>query len=91
MRYKTVRLKKRFNGFAEIRSYLFDQIKEAGMGIRFIYGNEIMEIPHDQLGRGFVTARGIQSKINRGQIFDLISFKWKEEEKETDQGTFDFE
>lgn len=82
-----VKIKKRYNNQAEIRSYLFDRIKAEGNGIKFLFVNsegetaETMTIPHEELNRGFVTAQGIKSKVNAGQTFDLISFKWESDEE----------
>tara|TARA_Y100000361_G_scaffold148998_1_gene162632 strand:- start:6952 stop:7263 length:312 start_codon:yes stop_codon:yes gene_type:complete len=81
--FTDVVIKKRHNGYAEIRSYMFDAIKAKGHGIRFTFIDptteemEIMSIPHNQLNKGFVTAKGIKSKIIKGQVFDLISFIWE--------------
>ena len=82
--FQDVFIKKRHNGYAEIRSYMFDAIKARGKGIRFIYQDEhtqeieVMHVPFSNLNKGFVTATGIKSKVNKGQIFDLISFIWQE-------------
>ena len=86
--FRKIRIKKRHKGLAEVRSYLFDKIKTSGMGIIFEYApdDEVIDemiIPHDELVSGFVTARGIKSKVNANQVFDLISFKW---ESKTDRG-----
>ena len=39
-----------------------------------------MTVPYKELDRGFVTARGIKSKIVKGQVFNLISFTWEDDE-----------
>lgn len=81
--YKIIKIKKRHNGLAEVRSYVFDAVKERGQGIKFLYVEsdgkiaETMTVPHEELNKGFVTARGIKSKMVRGQVFDLISFRWE--------------
>ena len=48
-----------------------------------------MTIPYEELGKGIVTAKNIRSKINRNQIFDLISYKWvnDEDREQEDQQT----
>ena len=80
MKNRTIKLKKRHRGYAEIRSYALDVAKSRKQGIRFVYGEgldaEVMTIPYGKLDTGIVTARGIKSKINRNQTFDLISYKW---------------
>lgn len=82
--FQDVYIKKRHNGYAEIRSYMLEVIKARGKGIRFVYiddvtqEKDIMCVPFSQLNRGFVTAKGIKSKVNKGQTFDLVSFLWKE-------------
>ena len=84
--YKTIRIKKRHNGLAEVRSYVFDAVKEREHGLKFVYVNpdgEIegtMTVPYKELDRGFVTARGIKSKIVKGQVFNLISFTWEDDQ-----------
>tara|TARA_Y100001973_G_C5166786_1_gene316637 strand:- start:619 stop:966 length:348 start_codon:yes stop_codon:yes gene_type:complete len=88
MKYRTIRIKKRYNGLAEVRSYVYDAAKLRGEGLKFDYIGqdgkviETMSIDHNELDRGFVTAKGIKSKVNAGQIFDLVSFKW---ESDTDK------
>ena len=83
--YKTIKIKKRHNGLAEVRSYVFDAVKEREQGIKFLFVNDVgrivqtMTIPHGELSRGFITARGIKSKMVRGQVFDLVSFKWEDD------------
>jgi len=83
---KEVKITKKYNDQADIRSYLFDRLKAEGNGIKFIYVNsmgqvvETMTVPHEELNRGYVTAKGIKSKVNAGQTFDLISFKWESDE-----------
>ena len=74
---------------AEVRSFVYEEAKLKKKGLRFQYVNfegkieSVMSIPFEELGRGFVTARGIRSKINKNQIFDLISFYWEDDrEKE---------
>ncbi len=84
--YKTIRIKKRHQNLAEVRSYVFDVVKERKQGIKFLFINEegdtegTMTVPYEELNRGFVTARGIKSKIVQGQVFDLVSFKWEDDE-----------
>lgn len=83
--YKTIKIKKRHNGLAEVRSYVFDQVKSKGQGIKFLFVNrsgkieETMTVPHEELSRGFVTARNIKSKFDPSQVFDLVSFKWEDD------------
>jgi hypothetical protein len=83
--YKTIRIKKRHHDLAEVRSYVFDVVKERKQGIKFLFVNSIgniegtMSIPYEELSRGFITARGIKSKIVQGQVFDLVSFKWEDD------------
>ena len=83
--YKTIKIKKRHNNLAEIRSYVFDEVKKKGQGIKFCFINSkgsiesTMTVPHEELGRGFVTARGIKSKYKPNQVFDLVSFKWEDD------------
>ena len=70
---------------AEVRSYVFDEVKRKGQGIKFHFVSatgiieETMTIPYEELDRGFVTARGIKSKFNPSQTFDLVSFKWEDD------------
>ena len=83
---RTIKLRKRYNDLAEVRSYLFDQIKADKEGIRFVFAGQTMTVPYEELDRGFVTARGVQSKINPEQTFDLVSFNWTgDHEKENQQ------
>ena len=88
MANKTIRIKKRHNDQAEVRSYVFDVVKARGEGLKFEFINsegdviDTMTVPHEELDRGYVTARGIKSKVNAGQVFDLVSFKW---ESDTDR------
>lgn len=90
---RTIRLKKRHKGYAEIRSYALDVAKSRKQGIRFVYNEggkeEVMTVPYEELGNGIVTARNIRSKINRNQVFDLISYKWvsDEDREQEDQQT----
>jgi len=94
--FQDVFIKKRHNGYAEIRSYMLEVIKARGKGIRFVYideytqEKEIMCVPFSQLNRGFVTAKGIKSKVVKGQTFDLISYLWhdrnEENSKDADSG-----
>ena len=42
--YKTIRIKKRHNGLAEVRSYVFDAVKEREHGLKFVYVNPDGEI-----------------------------------------------
>ena len=99
---KTVKIKKRYRDMAEVRSYVWDEAKLKKVGIKFLfidaYGKELdsMSVPYEELNRGIVTAKGIKSKIVKGQVFDLISFLWisdkdKENEspKETQMTIFD--
>ena len=85
MMYKTIKIKKKHNGLAEVRSYVFDEVKSKQQGIKFLFVNSAgkidgtMTIPFEELDRGFVTARGIKSKFNPSQVFDLVSFKWEED------------
>jgi len=85
--YKTIKIKKRHNGLAEVRSYVFDAVKERGQGIKFLFVNsdgritETMTIPNGELSKGFVTARGIKSKMVKGQVFDLVSFRWEDDKE----------
>ena len=76
---KTIRLKKKHKGLAEVRSHVYDMLVERGEGIRFEHGGESMTVPFSDMGNGFVTARGIRSKFD-DRVFDLISFKWKSDE-----------
>ena len=83
---RTIKLRKRYNDLAEVRSYVFDQIKADKEGIIFVFSGETMTVPYEELDRGFVTARNVQSRINPEQTFDLISFKWTgDREKENQQ------
>jgi|TARA_Y100000289_G_C3910007_1_gene144082 hypothetical protein len=88
---KTIKLKKRYNNMAEVRSYVFDEVKKKGYGLKFQYINSegeiesTMTISHENLKKGFVTARGIKSKIVKGQVFDLISFYWKDDSEEQEE------
>ena len=83
--YKTKKIKQRHNNLAEVRSYVFEEVKRKKQGLKFLFVNsagkieETMTIPHEELSRGFVTARGIKSKYNPAQVFDLISFKWEDD------------
>ena len=83
--YKTIKIKKRHNNLAEVRSYVFEEVKRKKQGLKFLFVNsagkieETMTIPHEELSRGFVPARGIKSKYNPAQVFDLISFKWEDD------------
>lgn len=87
---------------AEVRSYVYDEAKSKRQGIKFLYINDqgktedTMTVPYEELNRGIVTAKGIRSKIVRGQVFDLISFRWESdlerkerEAKETQMTIFD--
>tara|TARA_R110002020_G_scaffold310339_4_gene526115 strand:+ start:253 stop:552 length:300 start_codon:yes stop_codon:yes gene_type:complete len=93
MSYKTVTIKKRFNGLAEIRSHVLEHVRQKGLGLRFVYiggdNRETMTVPHGELGRGFTTARGIVSRFPPYDTFDLVSFKWDDATDPHDQMELD--
>ena len=76
-------LKKLYNGKADIRSYEKTEVLRKRESLTFILlgkdgkEKERMTIPPDQVSKkGFVTAKGIKSKIIPNQTFDLISYVW---------------
>lgn len=88
------RLKKLYSGKADIRSYELEKIKKLKDNLVFILLNnegkekERMTLSCEQVEKkGFVTAKGIKSKIIPNQTFDLISYTWNPDgiEEEDDQ------
>ena len=72
--YTDVVIKKRHNGYAEIRSYMLEAIKARGHGIRFTFIDphteemEVMCVPFDKLNRGLFTAKGVKSKLLKAKF-----------------------
>ena len=77
-KYKTIKIKKLYNGLAEIRSYQLSEVKKLGQGIRFILNNDERYVPNSMLKAGIrgstITARF--PLPNGAHTYSLIGWKW---------------
>ncbi len=75
----------------EIRSYEVENAKRLKKSFLIVKGAEYMYLRKSDLDKGWVNSEPIKSKINEGQTYTLIAFKWtpyvKKEVKPEPQGT----
>ena len=77
--YKTIKIKKLYQGNAEIRSYQLTEIRKARMGIKFVLNEgDIRYVPNSllKLGKRGTTINARFPLPDGSRTYSLVAWKW---------------
>ena len=90
MKYKVIKVKRLFHGFASIRDFQVKEAKEKGLGLEIWWDNEFIHVPFEELDKGFINDEIFTSKHTQGQTYKLIDYDWSPYRKKTSQEPLQF-
>lgn len=79
-KYKTIKLKRLYNGIASVRDYIWQDCIKNRMGIIFECNNATMKLEPHELLQGQHDNKSFDSKF-KNQKYKLIDFKWESQKR----------
>lgn len=82
MKYKKIKVKRLWHGFASVRDFQVEEARRKGLGLEILWNNEYIHVPYDKLDKCFDNDEVFRSKHIDGQTYKLKDYDWKTYKKD---------
>ena len=76
MKYKLVKVKRLFHGFASIRDFQVEGARREKKGLEIWWGSDFIHVPYEDLDKCYQNDEVFRSKHKDGQTYKLCDYDW---------------